>query len=631
MRFSVKKLYSLLLILPALGVLSAHAELRNELLDNPSPYLAMHGHDPVHWQLWTPAVMQQAKRENKLVYISSGYFACHWCHVMQRESYQNPEIAALLNRNFIPVKIDRELHPALDARLIEFVQRTRGYSGWPLNVFITPEGYPLVGIVYLPPKNFKALLVKVAQRWGKDEDDLKGMARAAAEAMQPKERSAGPDLPANLAVELRASLVTTSLRAGDELAGGFGQQNKFPSAPQLLALLDALAARPDAKLAAFLRVTLDQMASQGLRDHIRGGFFRYTTDPNWQVPHFEKMLYDNALLAEVYLKAAEVLHQPHYQKVADDTFNFMLHDLTTKSGAMIASLSAVDDKNVEGGFYLWSEDDLKRLLDQHELQVVKLAWHMRGAPPLANGYLPVISMSPQAVGAKLGLDPKRVVALLSSARRKLMAAQQHRSIPRDTKVLAGWNGLALRALSDAARLRGDKTYLRAAKRIRDYLVGELWDGKQLWRARNGDQPLGVASLQDYAYVASGLLAWTRASGEKGDLALVHTLVEQGWQRFHDADGWRLDRDRSIAYGGAEPVIADGPMPSPSAVLVRVSLQVARQSGDQALLKRALSALNVGRTDIESDAFWYASQIEAVAIAQAKDRGTDNVNTDATAD
>ena len=269
------------------------AQLTNRLAGHPSPYLAMHGKDPVHWQDWGPEVLRLAQAENKLVFISSGYFACHWCHVMQRESYHDPAIAELLNRHFIAVKLDRELHPALDAHLIAFVERTQGNAGWPLNVFLTPAGNPLVGLTYAPPAKFRELLQRLAETWTKEAAALKDVARRAAAELgaQAASPAVSPDLGA-----LRIQLSAQALQLGDELQGGFGRQSRFPMIPQLLALLELLEIQPDARLRSLLQLTLDQMAGQGLRDHLGGGFFRYTVDPGWQIPHYEKMLYTNAMM-----------------------------------------------------------------------------------------------------------------------------------------------------------------------------------------------------------------------------------------------------------------------------------------------------------------------------------------------
>ncbi len=610
--------FLLTLVLLVMAAPASAGALVNQLKNNPSPYLALHGDDPVHWQLWEPSVFERAHREHKLVYVSSGYFACRWCHVMQRESYRNPDIAAFLNAHFIPVKVDRELDPALDASLTEFIQRTRGYSGWPANVFITPEGDPLIGMVYLPPADFKKLLVALDQRWRADRPGLSALARAVAREMQSSPPAApAPELSPGAGDFYLRDFVRQALKAGDPLEGGFGEPNKFPSAPQLLTLLYAYDRHPEPDLARFLTLTLDNMSRRGLHDQLRGGFFRYVVDPNWQVPHFEKMLYDNALLAMVYRKAAAVLNEPRYLQVADETLDFMLKEMASPKGALVASLSAEDDKGVEGGFYLWTAGALQRLLTRKELHAVQSAWHMQGPPPLPDGYLPVWTGTPVHVAKTMGIGVEDLGQRLSAARKKLLSAQQHRRLPRDTKLLAGWNGLALRALALRASDPDGVRYRGAAHRIRNYLVTELWDGHRLLRARAHDRPLGQASLQDYAFVADGLYAWARVSGKEDDYRLARQVASQGWRRFHSVRGWRLAQRELITFGGSEPALADTPLPSPSAVLVGVSLRLARHFHDAKLRRQALSALNVGQDILTSDPFWYATQIHVLARAQSR--------------
>lgn len=253
------------------------APLANHLKNSPSPYLAAHGGDPVAWQEWSPAALALARKQNKLLFVSIGYFSCHWCHVMQRESYRNPEIAALINQSFIPVKVDRELDVALDAEMIAFARRTRGSAGWPLNVFITPEGYPLYATLYSKPDRFLNLLSDMRDQWQADSSGLKVQAKEAA-PVEPAATIVQPT--AELAAAYRKQLVDDALAQADMVRGGFNQARKFPAAPQLAALLEIEEWQPDARLAGWLRLTLDQMARGGLRDHVAGGFFRYTVDPD---------------------------------------------------------------------------------------------------------------------------------------------------------------------------------------------------------------------------------------------------------------------------------------------------------------------------------------------------------------
>jgi uncharacterized protein YyaL (SSP411 family) len=599
------------LIFPALfGLAPAVHALGNQLKNHPSPYLALHGADPVAWQDWNEAAVELARKQNKLIYLSIGYFSCHWCHVMQRESYQNAEIARFVNAHFIPVKVDRELDPALDARMLEFVEATRGMGGWPLNVFVTPDGHPLYATLYLPPQEFLAVLQRLDVLWTSDRDKLMALARQA--EVKPK----GPGKPALAPKRVQAyakQLVTEALARADMLQGGFNEQTKFPMAPQLEFLLAYQARTSDPKLKEFLTVTLDQMAANGLHDHLGGGFFRYTVDPGWKTPHFEKMLYDNAQLARLYLRAARVFKRDDYARIAARTLDFMTTDMGDSSGAFIASLSALDDKGVEGGYYLWSADELEKYLNADERAAYRLAWSMQDAAPFETGYLPVTGLPVVQIAERLQRPRDAIEKLLASASAKLRAARAQRVLPRDTKRIAAWNGLALAAFSEAARVTGNDAYRATARGVRDYVIKNLWDGESLRRSRAEGKTLGKVALEDYAYVALGLLEWAELSGDKADYAQARAVVMQAWQRFYGARGWRLEERSLIQAETGQDMLTDGPMPSPSGIVAEVSLRLAAKTNDKALRERALAALNTHHAALQESPFWYATPVGAMVF------------------
>lgn len=613
-RITLTCLYCLLCF-ASVNISATDDKLHNRLKQHPSPYLAMHGDDPVAWQPWTKDVLERARRENKMLFVSIGYFACHWCHVMQRESYRDVAIAKLLNENFIPVKIDRELNPALDAFLIEFVQRTRGHAGWPLNVFVTPEGDPVVGMVYEPKDRFEKLLLQLKTMWAKDDGYLRKMAAQAA-ALQKGERINAGVLAPGIGKQFQAGFLQQAMQIADEMTGGFGEQNKFPMTDQLRNLVLLYKGNKQEQLGEFLQLTLDQMVVQGLRDQIGGGFYRYTIDPGWQTPHYEKMLYDNAGLAVLYLEAADVFQREDYRDIGRETLNFMIRELQTKEGGMVASLSAVNSAGVEGGYYLWQKESLLGLLSKPEYEVIYELWNLKAAATAAAGFLPRQSVSPDTVAQKLGLQTAEVMKTLSQAQLKLFRARQGRDLPIDTKQLASWNGLALYALAQGAKLERSDKYTKAAQRLRGYLVNRLWDGRQLLRARSSSGSLGQAGLEDYAYAAMGLYAWAEVSGYRKDIELAKQWVDIAWQRFYTATGWALTDKMLIQSDLGEPVLADSPMPSPSSTLLRVSLQLAEASGDDVLRNRVAAALSLGHSLLEQQPFYYANQIAVLHEFQA---------------
>jgi len=582
--------------------------LRNRLADHPSPYLALHGKDPVAWQTWGPEVFERARSEDRLIYLSIGYFSCHWCHVMQQESYRDGEVARWLNRHFIPVKIDRELDEALDARMIDFAERTRGRAGWPLNVFLTPEGYPLYAEMYLPRDDFLSLLHKIQDLWGSDPDGLRAL------VAQEAATDGGPlpvhDWTADGIDQLLRQSRGRVLANADLLQGGFGQAQKFPNSPQLRFLLHAWRLQPGDELKEFLLTTLDQMASRGLYDHIGGGFFRYTTDPDWHTPHFEKMLYDNARLALVYLEAARLFSRPVYRRVALDVLAFMRREMSTPSGAFIASLSAVDDHNVEGGYYLWTRDELSTLLNGEEAAAVQAAWVADGAPRFDAGYL---LFWQDGMEAMEGMDTSRRT-LLEHARRKLLEARSTtRRLPVDDKQLAGWNGLALETWATAARETGDKGLAGTARGVRDYLLDVLWrDGRLLRAVDASGREVGRSTLADYAAVISGMLAFYRLSGSEDDLNAALDMARSAWRQFSSDAGWLHGVDELLPPTARQPIVMDGALPSPSAQLLGASCMLVGESGDEELLRRVRQAAGWGRQALTENPFWHASHVQALS-------------------
>lgn len=604
----MRALLGLIFLILSCAGYSAETSLTNQLVANTSPYLAMHAADPVQWQLWNQQTIARAQREGKLLFISSGYFSCHWCHVMQRESFRDADIAVILNRDFIPVKIDKQLLPAVDTELMDFTQRTRGQGGWPLNVFVTPDGYPLLGSLYLPADDFEGLLQRLAKRWTAERTSLMAMARSVAQASI----TTGPSIEGGVDAGVESTptalwtrLRNDALRYADELQGGFGAQAKFPMAPQLLILLQAYQRESNPELGEFLRLTLRQMAGQGLQDQLGGGFFRYTTDPDWHTPHFEKMLYDNALLVCVYLRAAQILGAPEFLVVARRTLDFVLDSLPAPDGGFYAALSAVDATGVEGGDYLWDRAEVKTLVGQH-WPLVQRYWGLDHPAPFVAGYLLLPTRTPEQLASEFNMPVAGVNAALASASAQLLQRRAQRKAPIDTQVLAGWNGLMLSALADAVEvLDAGKTagrYGRAAQALQLVLTQQFRIQGELVRARRGTTAESTATLEDYAYVTTGLLRWQAVSRSNDSAPQVRQLLEQAWKRFFKAGRWRLGEETLLQWGQGEVVVADGAMPSPPALLLAASRQAdvrAEQIG---------AALRTTLPLVQADPFTYASYV-----------------------
>ena len=584
----------LILLLPAAA---GAADPTNQLANHPSPYLALHGHDPVAWQEWNADTLARARRENKLLFVSVGYFACHWCHVMQRESYKNPQIAALLNRDFIPVKVDRELNSGLDDALQTFSARLNGVSGWPLNAFVTPEGYPAFVVLYAPPDDFRSLLAQLSGRWTSDATGIRRLARQA--APPPALRPASAPLTAARTARAWQQFIAGVWQEADTLHGGLGQVSKFPMAPQLHALLERQAQQPDARLAAFLRLTFDQMAARGLRDHVGGGFFRYTTDPEWDTPHFEKMLYDNAHLAVLYLRAASVLRQPRYRDIARSTLDFMQTELLDAGGGLYSSTSAVDAVGREGATYLWEPDELERRLSPAAYAAARRVWRLDGARSFEPGYLPAEYNTPTA-------DERR---LLTDAARVLLPLRRARSLPKDDKLNAGLNGLALSAFSQAVQL--DPAYRTRADDLQRFLLTRLVRQGRLMKAMARGQVLPNAELEDYAYVVQGLLDHAEATGNRQSRDNALQFARVAWQSFWSEKGWKHEARPLLATLQAEPALADGALYSPSDVLILATLRLQ----DSALQRLARTAAGWRLPAMERDAYVYPTRVRVLTRAR----------------
>ena len=602
------------------------AGLENQLRNHPSPYLAMHGTDPVAWQLWNRHSFELAKQEGKLLYVSSGYFSCHWCHVMQQESYKNRDVAKLLNENFIPVKVDREIEAALDSRLVDFVERTQGRAGWPLNIFITPEGYPLVGMTYLPASNFIEVLNKIQLKWKNERAELEKIARDATKELSTSTTSQQDSREVNKSSEKKYinDFLFQARAMADDMSGGFGEQSKFPSVPQLSVLLQLYKQNHDIHLHQFLTLTLDNMASKGLYDQLGGGFFRYTIDPQWQVPHFEKMLYDNALLASLYLDATKILKNQKYAKTAKATLDFILSSLQSPQGGMIASLSAIDGYGVEGGYYLWQTAEIEKILSAEEFNLVDQVWNLNAIPDLQAGHHLVVATPLALVAKKLSINKHHAEELFASAKLKMLLVRDIRQLPRDNKILAGWNGLVLSALSRAAKEYKSKKYLDAARMVRDYLYKNLWRSSTLVRAVKNNHVYGNANLEDYAYVAKGLSDWLEIENNKQvldhDRAWLGELINDAWSRFYVKEEWRKSENSLLKYKQGEKVIVDDVLPSASALMIQTTIDYCKKMHNKKLMEKALFALNVSTVEMSEQPFWYASHIFTLyTIQQVTDK------------
>ena len=545
-----------LALITSLGPPGAWAS--NQLAGHPSPYLALHADDPVNWRPWQANVFQDARKDKRLVYVSVGYFSCHWCHVMQQESYQDEGIAKLLNQSYIAVKVDRELDPDLDRRLIEFVEKTRGAAGWPLNVFLTPDGHPIAGFTYLPSNDFANVLQELDDTWQKNQDQLAGAARDFFETqMQDQENQAflAPQIPSQ---EMIGAFISQTMLLADELQGGIGNTSKFPNVPQLDTLLTIIQQNPelDTDVVDFVQLTLHMMASQNLQDHVNSGFFRYTTDPDWYTPHFEKMLYDNAQLAMLYLRAHELWPDQGHADIARRTLDFVEGNLKHPDGGYMSSLSAVDVDNKEGGAYFWSREQLSAVLDDQEVEYLSKLWPVE----TKKGEFLIKPLTGQGASG----EPAKNLLILEK-----LQSRGSKSMPVDDKRLASWNAMMLDALTMASEI--DSRYVERARALFRYMRNNFYDADSLIRFA-GNAETADAVLEDYAQVAKSFLNFGKRFDSEEATRLAMQLTESAYARFVKDGRWQQKAESLIPIAPGKWIIPDQVFFSPMTLWIEVALE-----------------------------------------------------------
>ncbi|WP_226390199.1 thioredoxin domain-containing protein [Penaeicola halotolerans] len=495
----------------------------NQLIHSSSPYLLQHAHNPVNWYPWGKEALDKAKKEDKPIIVSIGYSACHWCHVMERESFENEEIAALMNTHYICIKVDREERPDVDQVYMDALQTMGLNGGWPLNVFLMPNQKPFYGGTYFPPKGFAQLLKNIHEAYTNNRVELEESADKFREAISISERKKyGLGDPSDQTISLQSTLQVLKEKF-DETHGGTQRSPKFPM-PSLweFCMRAAQATKDDAALNQ-VWLTLEKMAKGGIYDQIGGGFARYSVDGQWFAPHFEKMLYDNGQLISLYSKAYQLNPNPLFKNIVYETIAWIEREMLHSSGAFYAALDA-DTEGEEGKFYTWKYEELDQLLLDHEKWVLSY-WGVikKGNWEHGNNIL--------TAHQELEGDKKSYQAIKD----KVLAKRNERVKPGiDNKLLAGWNGLAIKGLADAAKIFEDNSFLKLAENCADYIQNVLFDGKQLYRIKEGNTRI-TGFLEDYALVIDGFISLYQVSQEPKRLTFIQELMENCMDEFYDAD------------------------------------------------------------------------------------------------
>jgi len=517
-----------------------HGRNPNRLAHETSPYLLQHAYNPVDWHPWSPEAFLEAKRLDKPVFLSVGYSACHWCHVMERESFENEAIAKVMNEHFICVKVDREERPDVDQIYMAAVQLISRHGGWPMSVFLTPSGEPFFGGTYWPPegrmgmRGFRDILLTMHDYWTNRRQDV---SRSASELLEALDSITSPTFEtAPLTEEVLMKGVGDMIASADRQHGGFGDAPKFPHPMDIRLLLRGWKRFGSEEALTVARQALDKMALGGIYDHLGGGFHRYSTDRRWLVPHFEKMLYDNALLVPAYLEAYQITADEFYATIARETLDYVLREMTQPQGGFYSTQDA-DSEGVEGKFFVWSEQEIVDVLGPEEGRVFCYCYDVT---PRGNWEETNILNRPKPhdqAAAMLGIDPAALTTRLAAARAKLLEVRSRRIAPgRDEKVLAGWNGLMIAAMSRGAQVLGDDRYLAAATAAAGFLLGTMRDGAgHLLHSYKDGRARFTAYLDDYACLIDGLVDLYQAGFEPRWLEAAVELSERMLARFRDAE------------------------------------------------------------------------------------------------
>ena len=522
----------------------------NRLAQETSPYLLQHRHNPVDWYPWGPEALERARAEDKPVLLSVGYSACHWCHVMERESFENEAIAALMNELFVNIKVDREERPDVDQIYMQAVQAMTGHGGWPMTVFLTPDGVPFYGGTYFPPEDrhgmpaFPRLLQGVAEAYRGRRGEVVQAGQQLLEQMRQSERLRNS---ASLLTDAVLLSAYQSMAAEfDPREGGLERAPKFPQPMNWEFLLRYWKRSGSVQALDMVDLTLTKMARGGMYDQIGGGFHRYSVDGQWLVPHFEKMLYDNAQLASLYLHGWLATGDAEFRRISEETLDYILREMTHASGGFFSAQDA-DSEGVEGKFFVWSPEEITAALADAEMSRAALAYWGVGRGPNFEGHsiLHVPREPSEVARESLGISEERLVELIGRARARLYAARERRVHPGlDDKVLASWNGLALAAFAEAGRVLERGEYLDAAVKNAGFLLTQMKPNGRLLRSWKDGQAKIKGYLEDHAMVGVGLLALYEATFDRRWLDESRQLAEQALELFwDDGDGVFYDTGR----------------------------------------------------------------------------------------
>ncbi|GAV23539.1 thioredoxin domain-containing protein [Carboxydothermus pertinax] len=569
----------------------------NRLIHEKSPYLLQHAYNPVDWYPWGEDAFKKAKMEDKPVFLSIGYSTCHWCHVMERESFENEEVADLLNKHFVAIKVDREERPDVDQIYMTACQAMTGQGGWPLTIIMTPEKKPFFAGTYFPKRSkwgrpgLIEILTEIAKLWETDREQLLTISKRLYEFMQTMPQSKKGDLTE----EVLEKAYREFLGKFDSEYGGFGPAPKFPTPHNLIFLFRYWKRTGEEKALVMAEKTLEAMARGGIYDHVGYGFHRYSTDREWLVPHFEKMLYDNALLAYTYLEAYQATKKEKYARVAREVFTYVKRKMTSPEGGFYSAEDA-DSEGVEGKYYAWTPDEVKKALGPEEGELFCRVYDITPEGNFEGKNIPnLIHTDLESMAVKFGKSSEELTDSLDRMRQKLYQGREKRVLPhKDDKILTSWNGLMIAALAKGVRVLQDQELLNMAQKAAEFIFSKLRrdDGRLLARYREGEGAV-LAYLDDYAFLIWGLIELYEASFEVRYLKLAVELTREMLKLFWD------EKHGGLFFTGADgeelitrpKEIYDGALPSGNSVAALNLLRLSRMLGEEDFLQKAEEILS----------------------------------------
>jgi len=600
----------------------------NMLIHENSPYLLQHAYNPVDWHPWTEKAFSKAKKEKKPVFLSIGYSTCHWCHVMEKESFENEDVARLMNENFISIKVDREERPDIDSIYMTVCQALTGRGGWPLTIIMTPDKEPFIATTYIPKESRPGLtgmmdfIPLVGKMWNEQRDELVANANEIINALSSQKHENAKD---ELDIDLLERTYQQLKENFDSNNAGFGNAPKFPTPHYLTFLLRYWKRNKDPQALEMVERTLQAMRKGGIYDHVGHGFHRYSTDQYWLAPHFEKMLYDQALLAIAYTEAYHATKKPEYKKIAEEIFTYAIRDMRADNGGFFSAEDA-DSEGEEGKFYTWTESELSQILDQNEFRLIKNIFNTKaegnffdeGSQRITGTNILHLKLSIEEFAIKYGKDTLSLKEELERIREKLFAVRNKRIHPlKDDKIMTDWNGLMIAALSKASRAFNNDYYREVASETADFIVSTMIkDDGILYHRFREEEVSFKAFLEDYVFLIWGLIELYQTDFDnkylKTALELNHELVKHFWDIENNGFFHTRDDSEKLIFRNKE--VYDGATPSGNSVAALNLLQLGRITSDPKLEEMARKTMNSFSREISGMGIGYTQLMSALDFA-----------------